>query len=165
MKVYGLPYIDITSGCETSIGDHFSMNNGYNNSIIGRQQSCIVIQNFNSKLTIGDNVGMSSTAIVCHQEINIGDNVMFGGNTVVYDTDFHSLFSSHRAQLKEDISSVKRMPVKIGDNVFIGAHSTILKGTIIGDNSIIGAASLVSGTVPPNEIWGGVPAKFIKAIY
>ena len=56
------------------------------------------------------------------------------------------------------------MPIAIGDNAFIGAHSTILKGVTIGANSIIGAASLVTTNIPDNEIWGGNPAKFIRKI-
>ena len=54
--------------------------------------------------------------------------------------------------------------VVIEDNVFIGAHTTILKGVKIGKNSIIGSCSLVSKEIPPNEVWGGNPAKFIKKI-
>ena len=52
----------------------------------------------------------------------------------------------------------------IEDNVFIGAHSTILKGVTIGQNSIIGACSVVTKNIPPNEIWAGNPAKFIKKL-
>ena len=52
----------------------------------------------------------------------------------------------------------------IEDNVFIGAHSTILKGVRISKNSIVGACSVVSKNIPPNEIWAGNPIKFIKKI-
>ena len=52
--------------------------------------------------------------------------------------------------------------VKIGNNVFIGAHSIIAKSVNIGDNVIIGAGSVVTKDIPSNEIWAGVPARFIK---
>jgi acetyltransferase-like isoleucine patch superfamily enzyme len=107
---------------------------------------------------------MSSTAIVCHNKIEIGDNVNLGGNVVIYDTDFHSLNPIERLNRELDIKGTKTKPVKIGNNVFIGAHSTILKGVFIGDNSVIGACSVVTKNVPENEIWGGNPAKFIKKI-
>lgn len=51
---------------------------------------------------------------------------------------------------------------KIGNNVFIGAHSTIIGGVTIGDNVIIGANSLVLKDVPENAIVGGNPAKLLK---
>lgn len=50
---------------------------------------------------------------------------------------------------------------KIGDNCFIGINSIILMGSKIGNNVIIGAGSVVSGTIPDNEVWGGNPARFI----
>lgn len=53
------------------------------------------------------------------------------------------------------------LPVKIGNNVFIGQHATILMGTTIGDNCIIGANSLVKGTFPDNVVIAGNPAKIV----
>lgn len=55
-----------------------------------------------------------------------------------------------------------RGKVKIGDFVFIGAHTIITKPVTIGDFSIIGAGSIVTKDIPAGEIWGGVPATFIK---
>lgn len=52
--------------------------------------------------------------------------------------------------------------IKIGNNVFIGAHTIIAKSVTIGDNVIIGAGSVVTKDIPSNEIWAGVPARFIK---
>ena len=49
----------------------------------------------------------------------------------------------------------------IGDNVFVGVNSIILCGSKIGNNVIIGAGSTVSGSIPSNQVWGGNPAKFI----
>ena len=54
--------------------------------------------------------------------------------------------------------------VIIGTNVWVGANCTLVAGTRIGDNSVIAAGSVVSGDVPANEIWGGVPARFIRKI-
>lgn len=52
-------------------------------------------------------------------------------------------------------------PVKIGDRVFVGANSTILMNTTIGNDVIIGAGSLVTGNIPDDSIVAGVPAKVI----
>ena len=54
--------------------------------------------------------------------------------------------------------------VTIGNDVFIGANCYIGKGVSIGDRSIIAAGSVVVKSIPPDEIWGGNPAKFIKQI-
>lgn len=83
---------------------------------------------------------------------------------MIYDTDFHSLDYTQRNNRADDIKHRKNKPVIIGDNVFIGAHSTILKEVNIGDNSIIGASSVVTKSVPQNEIWGGNPARFLKKL-
>ncbi len=53
-------------------------------------------------------------------------------------------------------------PIKIGDNVWIGANSVILKGVTIGNNAIIAAGSIVTKDVPANAIVGGCPAKVIR---
>lgn len=52
--------------------------------------------------------------------------------------------------------------VKIGQACFIGANTVICRGISIGDNSIIGAGSVVTKNIPPNEIWAGNPARFIR---
>lgn len=158
----GIPIIDITSGCLMNIGQNLKLNNGFSVNRIGRQQPCFFILDHGGKLTIGNNVGLSSTAIVCHHQVTIGNNVRTGGNTVIYDTDFHSLQPTYRLASREDSDQIKKQPVHIGDNVFIGAHSTILKGVTIGENSVIGACSLVTKDIPCNQVWGGNPARFIR---
>jgi len=52
--------------------------------------------------------------------------------------------------------------VIIGDNVFIGAHTLICKPVVIGNDCIIAAGSVIVKDIPAGEIWGGVPAKFLK---
>ena len=56
-------------------------------------------------------------------------------------------------------------PVVIGNNVWIGMNACILPGIVIGDNSIIGAGSVVTRSIPPDEIWVGNPAKFVKKLH
>jgi len=163
-KTNGRPVIDVWSGGTMSIGDFFSMNNGPRHNPIGRQQRCIFIVASGAKLSIGNHVGVSSVAIVCHKGIAIGDHVKIGGNVVIYDTDFHSLNRWKRSDPGLDRGNTKKATVSIGDYVFIGAHSTILKGVTIGENAIIGAGSVVTRDVPANEIWGGNPARFIKRL-
>ena len=160
LNVNGYMKVFVTRRGKVEIGNNLSVNSGNNHNIIGRQQKTTFW--VEGKLTIGNNVGMSATALICNHEIEIGNNVTIGGNTVIYDTDFHSLDSGIRANKIEDKKNAKWGKVTLKDNVFIGAHTTILKGVTIGKNSIIGACSLITKDIPTNEIWAGNPAQFIK---
>ena len=88
--------------------------------------------------------------------IFIGDGVLIGHNVVL-------------ATLNHDIDPQKRSdmfpaPIRIGNNVWIGAQATVLPGVTIDDGAIIAAGAVVSRDVPANVIVGGVPAKIIKKI-
>lgn len=162
LKVNGFLKVIVTRRGSIQIGKNFSVNSGSNHNIIGRQQKNTFW--VEGSLIIGDDVGMSCCAIICNHEVEIGNHVTIGGNTVIYDTDFHTLDAEIRRNKFDDKRNAKWGKVKIEDNVFIGAHSTILKGVTIGENTIIGACSVVTKNIPRNEIWAGNPAKFIKFI-
>jgi len=119
----------------------------------------------NGILEIKDGVGISNSAIWCSDKITIEENVIIGGDCKIYDTDFHSLNKFDRLNSSFDKANTITKPVIIESDVFIGAHSTILKGIRIGSGSIIGACSVVSKSIPANEIWSGNPIKFIRKIY
>jgi len=163
LKSYGIPIVDINEGCRLTIGHSLMLNNGMNHNRIGRQQPCLFIADLGGTIRIGDRVGMSGTALVCHQAIVIGNDVSIGGNTVIYDTDFHSLDARQRGT-SADNALANTAPVHIGNQVFIGAHVTILKGVRIGDHAIIGAGAVVTRTVPPYELWAGNPARHIRSL-
>ena len=160
-KTFGIPYVSVVRGGACSIGNNFMLINSIADNPIGRIQKCSFFVDKNGMLKIGDNVAMSFTALYCSHQIIIEDNVMIGGGTCIYDTDFHSLTTAER--LKDNDEKIATGPVIIEQNVFIGANCTILKGVTIGKNSIVGACSVVTKNIPPNEIWAGNPAKFIKA--
>jgi acetyltransferase-like isoleucine patch superfamily enzyme len=154
----------VAIGGKCSIGKNFSMNNGIKGNPIGCYDRCTFFVNKGAILEIGDNVGISQTALICHKHIKICNNVKIGGGVKIYDTDFHSLDPSIRANKTKDLQNKIAKEIIIGDNVFIGAYSIILKGVVIGNNSIVGAGSVVTKSIPANQIWAGNPAKFIKMI-
>ena len=164
VKTTGIPKISVALGGNFELGREFKMNNREYANPIGRFSRCSFVVGPNANLQIGNDVGMSSVAIVCQNSLIIGNHVKIGGNVVIYDTDFHSLQSEHRKQIDDDRSNTITKPVIIGDNVFIGAHTTILKGVTIGNNSIVGACSVVTKSIPENQIWAGNPAKYIKDV-
>jgi acetyltransferase-like isoleucine patch superfamily enzyme len=159
---FGVPILDINLDGKFSIGKGFWFNSGKYHAMGGRQQQCYFVAAKGAEIKIGDNVGVTSVAIICHSKISIGNNVKIGINTVIYDTDFHSLDARIRNRVPESIDGVKARPVKIMDGAFIGGHTTILKGVTIGRNSIVGAGSVVFQSIPDEQVWAGNPAVFIK---
>lgn len=114
------------------------------------------------KINIGSRVGMTAPAITAYSSVIIEDDVLLGRSVSIYDTDFHSLdFISRSAKVD---TNIKTLPVKLCKGVFIGAHTIILKGVTIGEMSVVGAGSVVTGNVPPGEVWAGNPARFIKKL-
>lgn len=160
----GVPYVMVARGAKgMRIGRNFSMNNGIGHNPIGMPQPCTFFVDRGCSLTIGDNVGISQTALIAHADITIGNNVKIGGGTCVYTSDFHSLDAVIRAS-GEDLKYRRSAPVVVEDNAFVGARCLILKGVTIGENSIVGAGSVVTKSVPANQIWAGNPARFIRNI-
>ena len=108
-------------------------------------------------ITIGRNVFINMCCKFQDQGgITIGDGCLIGHNVTL-------------ATLNHDINPKNRQailpaPITIGKNVWIGADVTVLSGVTIGDNSIIGAGSVVTKDVPPNCISAGNPCKIIRYI-
>ena len=164
-KTNGVPLVSVAIGGKCTIGNSFIMNNGAKGNPIGCFQKCTIFVGTNAELIIGNNVGISQTALVCQKKIVIGNDVIIGGGVCVYDTNFHSLNPAHRKNSSDDFAYKVMKEVHIEDRVFIGAHSIIMKGVTIGKNSVVGAGSVVTKSIPPNQIWAGNPANFIKSIY
>lgn len=142
------------------IGSNVSINSCRGaNPIVGDTKT-ILFAKGNGKIRIGDGCGLSNCTLFACESITLGKNVLIGGSTKVYDTDFHWL--DYMRRITDTGSTTK--PVAIMDGAFIGAHSIILKGVTIGKKSVIGAGSVVTKNVPDGEIWVGNPAKFIRKI-
>jgi acetyltransferase-like isoleucine patch superfamily enzyme len=159
----GIPYVMVARGGKMFLGENFAMNNGLTYNPIGCSQRCTFFVDRGAVLKIGDNVGISQTALVAIDDITIADNVKIGGGVKIYTTDFHSLDPMMRKS-KGDVKNRIKKPVVIKENAFIGAHTIILKGVTVGENSIVGAGSVVTKDIPDNQIWAGNPARFIRNI-
>ncbi|WP_297700845.1 DapH/DapD/GlmU-related protein [uncultured Fibrobacter sp.] len=162
-KTNGYPIVNVIRG-RIKIGKNFKMNNGLSLNTIGYTTPCILIAK-DAQLIIGSNVGISQTSLIASDaDIIIGDNVLMGAGVKVYSSDFHSTNYENRRNSMTDSDHCKSKLVSIGNDVFIGAGTIILKGVSIGEKSIVGAGSVVTKSIPPNEIWAGNPAKMIRKI-
>lgn len=162
VKIFGYPLLFIAPNTEIKFGKNINLISTSYFSEPGVNHPVVIrLLNEDAKLTIGDNVGISGGGISVATEVSIGKNVMLGANTFITDTDFHPIEPKNRRFSRENVKSKK---VIVEDNVFIGMDSIILKGVRIGENSIVGAGSIVSKDIPKNQIWGGNPAKFIKEL-
>lgn len=163
VNIVGLPLINIGKQCKVEIGNCVSIVSGVRNGIDASVCSKINVKDY-ATLRIGSNSGMTNVVIQCHESVTIGNYVNIGAGSMIFDTDFHSLYWKDRYD-GTDVSKRATKPVTIKDFVFIGAHSVILKGVTIGEKSIVGAGSVVSKDIPDGEIWAGNPARFIRKIY
>ncbi|MBR3019132.1 MAG: acyltransferase [Clostridia bacterium] len=105
---------------------------------------------FGGVMRIGENVSFNrNNVIVCMKEISIGDGCAFGPNVVIYDHDHR--FSDQGFSTNE----YKCSPVVIEDHVWVGANSVILRGAHIGRGSVIGAGTVVHGSIPAYSLVKG----------
>lgn len=93
--------------------------------------------------------------------ISIGNHVRLTDN-VRFITHDGAVWVLRKLYNDNSLDIVK--PITIKDNVFVGWGGVILPGVTIGENSIIATGAVVTKDVPANEIWGGVPAHFIKRV-
>jgi acetyltransferase-like isoleucine patch superfamily enzyme len=162
LSLYGLPVIFKQANAEISFGDNCTVKSDFLSNLVGLYQKSIIVARESGKIKIGNNVGMSGVTIYSRESIEIGDYTNIGGNVKILDNDFHPLDANARKM--DDKSMIKAKAIKIGKNVFIGCNSIILKGSVIGDDCIVGAGSVVCGKFHNNAVIAGNPAKIIKEI-
>ena len=120
---------------------------------IGQAVSIGTLSCVEHHVTIGDHVRIHSQVFV-PEFTTIGENTFVGPNVVFTNARY-----PRGKHAKERL-----VGPSIGRNVKIGANATILPGVVIGDNSVIGAGSVVVNDVPPNTVVVGNPARMIKTI-
>jgi len=143
-----------------TLGKGSVVNSGYLTNLLGLYQRTIIVARYGGRIVIGKNAGISGSTIYSISEITIGENCVIGANCKIVDNDFHPLIAEQR--IDEKPADIKRKPIYIGNDCFIGMNSIILKGTTIGNNCVVGAGSVVSGSFPVNVIIAGNPARIIK---
>lgn len=160
LKLIGWPFLFRYPGARLEIGKNVTINSGFFSNLIGLYQRTIIIARGEGKISIGDGTGISGATIYARDSIVIGNRVLVGANTKIFDNDFHPVEAE--ARKAGDNSALETRPVSVGDDVFIGCNCIILKGTQLGEGCVVGAGSVVHGIFPPYSILGGNPARVIR---
>ena len=141
-----------------SFGTGFTSGVGLRADAEGTHKKQIV---FGNNVQVGDYVHIAAI-----DSVIVGDNVLVASKVYISDHD-HGNYRGEgdRVSKPSDIQYKKPLQVskvRIGNNVWIGENVCILKGVEIGDNTIIGASSVVTCSVPSDAIVAGNPARVIK---
>lgn len=140
--------------CQIRFGDNIIF--GCNNrsySIVRPTRARIITRCDNAELTIGSRTNIFGANVCVASSISIGEDCQIACGVNILDYNGHRTYSNPRGTIMDEPK-----PITIGNNVWIGANVLILKGSIIGDNSIVSAGSVVKGEYPADSIIIGNPA-------
>lgn len=158
----GRPLISVAPGSKMRIGASFQCYSALRANPLGCFQPCVLRTLVaGAELTIGRNVGMSSTVVCAGSSISIGEGTIFGSGALVMDNDFHIPEGEWGWNPDPNIWGQIAKPIVIGRGVFIGARAIILKGVTIGDRAVIGAGAVVAKNVPSGYTVVGNPGRLI----
>src|SRR5262249_51838630 len=114
-----------------------------------------------SLIEVGDRTEFNNNLMIKSEGagIQIGSDGLFGAHIEIFDSDFHDLDPTRRKG-----GAQKMAPVEISDNVFVGMGVRILKGVTIGSDSVNGAGSVVTGSIPSGVVAAGNPARVVREL-
>jgi acetyltransferase-like isoleucine patch superfamily enzyme len=112
---------------------------------------CSIDINRGAVLSLGSGFVNNNSRICVFERVTIGLDVVISEHVTIRDSDNHSLDGQNPTA-----------PITIGNRVWIGMNSTILKGVTVGDGAVIAANSLVNRDVPPQTLVAGVPARVVR---
>lgn len=108
-----------------------------------------------ARLEIGRRSLLNGAMVIAKQEVRIGDDARLACGVRIFDADLHDL----------DADTPERVaPVRIGDRVWLGADVLVLRGVTIGDDTVVGAGSVVTRDLPPRSFAAGAPARVLRSI-
>ena len=151
VRCNGFPHIKIRQGGRLVIGDDVMINAvpWANAHVVSGSTNLFVAAN--AELTIGQRSGLSGCRVVAMERITIGEGCMIGGGCLICDSDMHEV------PLGSD-SPTRKKPIQIGNQVFLGANSMILKGVSLGDRCVVGAGAVVAKSFVVDTLIAGDPA-------
>lgn len=125
--------------------------------IDGRTVLVELVAHRGGRLSIGASTFINyGVSISAHESVEIGRGCLIGNYTLIMDNDYHDM----RDHLLPGASA----PIVLEDRVWLGARVTVLKGVRIGENSVIGAGSVVTKDIPAGVFAAGMPARVIREL-
>lgn len=123
---------------------------------MGRTGSCEGRIQIGSRCYLGPHVYLGSL-----HDLRIGSDTLIGAGAYVITAN-HNTRRPDQSIMEQGYTGAD---VHIGRRVWVGARAVILPGVTIGDNAVIAAAAVVRRDVPEGEVWGGVPARYLKPVF
>jgi acetyltransferase-like isoleucine patch superfamily enzyme len=116
------------------------------------------VLNDHGSLTLGEDSHLGAYCYVnaLYGNVTVGSHVAIGPGTKLF------AYSNHYAPGQLVSETKIQQDVQIGDNVFVGANSVILPGTVIEDDVVVGAGSVVKGRLTRGQVYAGAPARLIR---
>jgi acetyltransferase-like isoleucine patch superfamily enzyme len=161
-RFYGIPIIQKHRRSRMSFGPGLGLRSSVRSNPLAPNHP-VVLTTWQKEacLEVGAHFAMTGGTLCAVERIIIGNNVAVGANTIITDSDFHTLDWKQR---RLESSGGRTAGVVIEDDVFIGMNCLVLKGVTIGQGTVVGAGSVVSMEVPPNVIVAGNPARMVREL-
>ncbi len=153
--IHGFPRIIKKTGATIRIGPGVTINAAGWSNFHNDGRRTVLHAAPSALIDLHANCGISSSRIIAHKSVTIGESSLVGANCLICDSDMHEIPLG-------SFNPVRKESIQIGRNVFIGVSATILKGTKIGDGAVIGACSVVCGEIPKAVMAAGNPARQIR---
>ena len=142
---------------DRTVGAVLRMRPGSSLRIGGRVQimrACHVEVGYDATLTIGADTFLNEgSSVMCCSSTSIGSGCAISWGVRILDTDIHTVGAG---------AGSPHAPVRIGCDCWIGADSLVLKGTHLGDGTVVAAGAVVASDMPPRSMVAGVPARVVR---
>lgn len=154
------PILNSSNEKYISIGDNVNIGSFCRITVSTEFGGVICNSNNDIRLKIGNNVDIGNNSFISvNNDIEIGNNIIMSSYIFISDHD-HGFLDINKTLHQQPLSEGGY--VKIGDNVFLGVKSSVLKNVTIGERCVVAANAVVVEDIPPFSIVAGNPAKIIK---
>jgi len=156
----GHPRIHLGTRCDVRSGGLFLVSRG---AVVRFGARCVIDRGFTlecrGRLEVGEGTVFGHhCTVAADRSIDIGRDCLFAELVSIRDHD-HAFADPSTAIIDQGRSTA---PIRIGDNVWVGAKATITRGVTIGSNTVVGAHAVVTRDLPANSVAVGVPARVVR---
>lgn len=160
-KLYGTPLVQRHRGSSITAGTGLVLRSWTGSNPLGGRRCILATWSAEATIDLGEECKATGLVVVSESAVRIGDRVRLGAGCTIVDTDFHPVDPDNRSS---DPRRGRSVPVTIGDDVFLGMGTIVLKGVEIGAGTVVSAGSLVAESLPPGVIARGNPAVVVRDV-